>query len=136
MSNKSKCTIFEIRRPENVYIKPKRNILCETVHEIWKSRFLFFDSSHFEYCNKLWKHQHLRLLPSKFCNSMVSSSSVPNFMLLSSSENVWPFLTLRALTIRRSRECKTTSCRPSRTVHWLTPGLCLNTFLPLVDSRK
>ena len=99
MSNKSKCTIFEIRRPENVYIKPKRNILCETVHEIWKSKFYIFDGSHFEYCKKLWKHQHLRLLPSKFCNSMVSSSSVPNFMLLSSSENIWPFLTLRALTI-------------------------------------
>ena len=41
MSNKSKCTTFEIRRPENVYIKPKRNILCETVHEIWKSKFCF-----------------------------------------------------------------------------------------------
>ena len=66
MSNKLKCTIFEIRRPENVDIKPKRNMLCETVHEIWKSKFFIFDGSHFEYCKKWWKHQHLRLLPSKF----------------------------------------------------------------------
>ena len=101
MSNKSKCTIFEIRRPENVHIKPKRIFLCETVHEIWKSKFFIFYGSHFEYCKKWWKHQHLRLLPSKFWNSMVSSSSVPNVMLLSSSENVWPFLTLRALAIYR-----------------------------------
>ena len=65
MSDKSKYTIFEIIIPGYVYIKPNVNVLCETVHEIWKSKF-FFDGSHFEYCKKLWKHQNLRLLPSKF----------------------------------------------------------------------
>ena len=44
-----------------------------------KASFFIFDGSYFEYCKKWWKHQHLRLLPSKFLNSMVSSSSVPNF---------------------------------------------------------
>ena len=70
MSNKSKCTIFEIRRLENVYIKPKRNILFETVHEIWKSKFLIFDGSHFEYCKKWWKHHNLRLLLSR-CENLL-----------------------------------------------------------------
>ena len=41
MSDKSKYTIFEIIIPGYVYIKPKVNVLCETVHEIWKSKFLF-----------------------------------------------------------------------------------------------
>ena len=41
MSDKSKYTIFEIIIPGYVYIKPNINVLCETVHEIWKSKFLF-----------------------------------------------------------------------------------------------
>ena len=49
MSDKSKYTIFEIIIPGCVYIMPNVNVLCETVHEIWKSKF-FFDGSHFEYC--------------------------------------------------------------------------------------
>ena len=61
-----------------------------------KASFFIFHGSHFEYCKKWWK----QLLPSKYWNSMVSSSYVPNYMLLSSSENLWPFLTLRALTKR------------------------------------
>ena len=53
MSDKSKYTIFEIIIPGYVYIKPNVNVLCETVHEIWKSRFFIFDASHFEYCKKM-----------------------------------------------------------------------------------
>ena len=100
MSNKSKCTIFEIRRPENVYIKPKRNILCETVHEIWKSKIFFsmaavlniaksggsINISGYLHQNSeiVWYKVHLCQM-SCFCPVL--------------SENVWPFLTLRALTI-------------------------------------
>ena len=40
MSDKSKYTIFEIIIPGYVYIKPNVNVLCEAVHEIWKSNFL------------------------------------------------------------------------------------------------
>jgi len=124
MSNKSKCTIFEIRRPENVYIKPKRNILCETVHDIWKSKIFIFDGSHFEYCKKWRKHQNLRLLPSKFWNSIAWRSSVPNFMLLSRCENWWPFLTLRALTMTisgwRTSDTKQSMLCISQPLHWLT----------------
>ena len=65
MSDKSKYTIFEIIIPGYVYIKLNVNVLCETVQVKWKSKFLF-DGSHFEYCTKWWKHQNLRLLPSKF----------------------------------------------------------------------
>ena len=53
MSAKSKYTIDEIKIPGYVYIKPNVNVLCETVHEIWKSKFFIFDGSHFEYCKKL-----------------------------------------------------------------------------------
>ena len=66
MSDKFKYTIFEIIIPQCIYIKPNVNVLCETVHEIWKSKFFIFDGSHFEYCKKWWKHHNLRLLPSKF----------------------------------------------------------------------
>ena len=66
MSDKSKYTIFEIITPGYEYIKPNVNVLCETVHKIWKSRVFIFDGTHFEYCKKWWKHQNLRLLPSKF----------------------------------------------------------------------
>ena len=66
MSDKSKYTIFEIIVPVYVYIKPNVTVLCETVHEIWKSKFFIFDGSHFEYCKKWWKHQNLKLLLSKF----------------------------------------------------------------------
>ena len=66
MSAKSKYTIVEIEIPEYVYIKPNVNVLCETVHEIWKSKFFTFDGSHFEYWKKWWKHQNIRLLPSSF----------------------------------------------------------------------
>ena len=50
MSDKFKYTIFEIIMPGYVYIKPNVNVLCETVHEIWKSKFFIFDGGHFEYC--------------------------------------------------------------------------------------
>ena len=50
MSAKSKYTIDEIKIPGYVYIKPNVNVLCETVHEIWKSKFFIFDGNHFEYC--------------------------------------------------------------------------------------
>ena len=53
MSDKSKYTIFEIIIPGYVYIKPNGNVLLETVHEIWKSKFFIFDGSHFEYCKKM-----------------------------------------------------------------------------------
>ena len=53
MSDKSKYTIFEIIIPGYVYIKPNVNVLCETVHEIWKSKVFIFDGSHFEYCKKM-----------------------------------------------------------------------------------
>ena len=53
MSDKSKYTIFELKIPGYLYIKPNVNVLCETVHEIWKSKFIIFDGSHFEYCNKI-----------------------------------------------------------------------------------
>ena len=43
MSAKSKYAIDEIKIPGYVYI----NVLCETVHEIWKSKFFIFDGSHF-----------------------------------------------------------------------------------------
>ena len=49
MSDKSKFTIFENIIPGYLYIKPNVNVLCETVHEIWKSKFIIFDGSHFEY---------------------------------------------------------------------------------------
>ena len=39
MSDKSKYTIFEIIILGYVYCKPNVNVLCETVHEIWKSKF-------------------------------------------------------------------------------------------------
>ena len=51
MSDKSKYTILEIITPRYVYIKTNVNVLCETLHEIWKSNFIIFDGSHFEYCN-------------------------------------------------------------------------------------
>ena len=54
MSDKSNYTIFEIIIPGYVYIKPNVNVLCETVHEIWKNKFFIFDGSHFEYCKKWW----------------------------------------------------------------------------------
>ena len=41
MSDKSKYTIFKIIIPGHVYIKPNVNVLCETVHEIWKSKCFF-----------------------------------------------------------------------------------------------
>ena len=41
MSEKSKYTIFEIVITGYVYIKPNVNVLCETNHEIWKSKFFF-----------------------------------------------------------------------------------------------
>ena len=53
MSDKFKYTIFEIIIPRYVYIKPNVKVLCETVHEIWKSKFFIFDGSHFEYCKKM-----------------------------------------------------------------------------------
>ena len=34
-----KYTIFEIIIPGYVYIKPNFNVLCETIREIWKSKF-------------------------------------------------------------------------------------------------
>ena len=52
MSDKSKYSIFEIIIPGHVYIKPNVNVLCETIHEIWKSKVFIFDGSHFEYCKK------------------------------------------------------------------------------------
>ena len=64
MSDKSKYTIFEIIILGYAYSMPNVNGLCETVHEISNSKFFIFDGSHFEYCQKWWKHQHLRLLPS------------------------------------------------------------------------
>ena len=42
MLDKFKYKMFEIRIPGNVYIKPKNNVLCETVPEIWKNTFLFW----------------------------------------------------------------------------------------------
>jgi len=42
MSDKSKYTIFENIIPGYVYIKPNVNVLCENVHEIWKSKFFLF----------------------------------------------------------------------------------------------
>ena len=41
MSNKSKCTIFEIRRPGNVYIKPKRKLYVKLFMKYGKASFLF-----------------------------------------------------------------------------------------------
>ena len=62
MSDKFKYTIFEIIIPGYIYIKPNVNDLCETVHEIWKSKFFIFDGSHFEYCKKWWKHQNSEIV--------------------------------------------------------------------------
>ena len=66
MSDKSKYTIFEITIPGYAYSKPNVNVLCETVHEIWKSSFFFSMAAILNIAKKLWKHQNLRLLPSKF----------------------------------------------------------------------
>ena len=41
MSDKSKYTIFEIIMPGYVFSKPNVNVLCETVYEIWISKFFF-----------------------------------------------------------------------------------------------
>ena len=55
-----------------------------------KASFLFSMAAILNIAQKWWKHQNLRLLPSTFWNSIAWRSSVPNFMLLSSSENLWP----------------------------------------------
>ena len=47
---------------------------------------------------------------------MVSRSSVPNFMLLTSSENVWPLVTLRALTTGTARSAARSLARSLG--HW------------------
>ena len=79
-----------------------------------KASFLFSMAAILNIAKKWWKHQNLRLLPSKFWNSMTWRSSVPNFMLLSRCENLWPFLTLRAPTTKRVHERRMTSNTVSR----------------------
>ena len=75
MLDKFKYKIFEIGIPKNmyiyiyiyIYIEPKISVLCEAVPEIRKQVFFIL-----VILQKIWcKHQNLRLLPSKFLNSMV-----------------------------------------------------------------
>ena len=69
--DKFKYKIFEIGILENIYIEPKIRILCEDVLEIRKHKFFILDGSHFKYCKNGGSITNLRLLPSKFLNSMV-----------------------------------------------------------------
>ena len=67
MLDNFKYKIYEIRISGNAYMMPKFYVkLCLR----YGNQFLL-DGSHFEYCNKWWKNQNLRLLPSKFLNGMV-----------------------------------------------------------------
>ena len=90
----SNINYLKLEFPDKIYIDPKINVLCEAVPELRKHKFLILHGSHFEYYSnfeyykKHWEHKNLRLLQPKLLNSMVYRSSLPNFMLLSSSENV------------------------------------------------
>ena len=71
MLDKFKYKIYEIRIPGNVYINPKNYVLCETVPEIWKNKFLFWMAAILNVVKIWWHNVNLRLLPSTFLNSMV-----------------------------------------------------------------
>ena len=52
---------------QKMYIlSQKETFYVKLFMKFGKASFVIFDGSHFEYCKKWWKHQNLRLLPSKF----------------------------------------------------------------------